>query len=505
MSIKESLLRAKTWISRCLREHVSCQIPLLPPLPKRIIEVEGNEVRLTETSGQYGRYIALSHCWGDSRSPCFTTTVTIEGNMRGIAWTSLPSTFRDAILVCRELGIRYLWIDSICIIQDSEADWEEESGKMAAIYHNSYLTICATAAQNDDDGLWTNAPKIVPRKIVVQRLFRNFEVYIRPEEELDIVHLYGYGNVIVWPKMMALSPLMARGWTFQERLMSPRLLHFSHGELLWQCRELKSCECSFDAKKDGSSSYMDHGWDRELFVEMVSSKSCRSIATTWRNIVKQYSGLSLSFQKDMLPALSGLAKICLQMRPGDRYLAGLWEQSLIDDLAWNPCYNLPTKPRPEVFRAPSWSWASVTESVMFGESSDEIHARVVRASTILAGLDPTGEVRSGSIVLLAPFELATIAQVNSPFFSIRVRGANRDIQGAKADTTTDVEDGSISQGNSVLCLCLKTMPDRCRDEFVLILVAVDGRPKLYRRVGHMRIKRNVADSWFKQEIEIEIV
>jgi hypothetical protein len=122
-------------------------------------------------------------------------------------------------------------------------------------------------------------------------------------------------------------------------------------------------------------------------MNRLSGKTYRSVAETWRTIVDHYSKLSLTFPKDVLPALSGLAKMFLQMRPGDRYLAGLWEQSLIDDLAWNSCYNMPTLPRPEVFRAPPWSWASVTQRVMFSdeiEELDTVYARVVRATTILA-------------------------------------------------------------------------------------------------------------------------
>lgn len=79
--------------------------------------------------------------------------------MRGIPWELLPTTFRDAIQVTKGLGIRYLWIDSLCIIQDDDVDWKEESSKMASIYQNSFLTICATAAPDDEAGLW---PRVAP-------------------------------------------------------------------------------------------------------------------------------------------------------------------------------------------------------------------------------------------------------------------------------------------------------------------------------------------------------
>jgi hypothetical protein len=241
---------------------------------------------------------------------------------------------------------------------------------------------------------------------------------------------------------------------------------------------------------------------------MLSGKSNHRVADAWRAIVGTYSDLSLTFPKDMLPALSGLAQMCMQMRPGDRYLAGLWYETLIEDLAWNSCYNLPTRPRPEGFRAPSWSWASITQTVMFSYANERldrgIHARVVRASTILAGSDPTGEVESGSIVLLALVEPATIAEVMYDRFNVRSSNADTGVL-CYADTTTELEDGTISQGNSVLCLCLKS-EKKGPAKYVLVLVAVEDRPGVYRRIGMTEIfTKNFTDSCFKQEMEVEII
>ena len=116
----------------------------------------------------------------------------------------------------------------------------------------------------------------------------------------------------------------------------------------------------------------------------------------------------------------------------------------------------------------------------------------------------TGEVESGSIVLVAPVEPATITQVGHDRFSIRSRNADMDIDSVSADTTTDIEDGTISQGNSVLCLCLKTKYAR-RQKFWLVLVAVDGRLGVYRRVGLKEENTHFIDGWFKEEIEVEII
>ncbi|KAF3000634.1 hypothetical protein E8E14_004758 [Neopestalotiopsis sp. 37M] len=159
-------------------------------------------------------------------------------NKSEIPWDSLPNTFRDAIEVTRQLGVRYLWIDSLCIIQDDENDWKQESSKMVEVYQNAYLTICATGGQNDDAGLW---PRVVPKlieEVMINHEGKEYKVYFKDAEDNWASHLnwwtdYGYED----NRVREISPLITRGWALQERILSSRLLHYGHGELLWQCRE----------------------------------------------------------------------------------------------------------------------------------------------------------------------------------------------------------------------------------------------------------------------------
>lgn len=133
---EESIGTAKTWLSNCSADHGACQESASSSLPSRVIEISAENIRLVETNGQSSQYIALSHCWRNSRPLCLPTKATIDDNKQGIAWPSLPKTFKDTVQVCRGLGICYLWIDSICIIQDDEIDWMQESAKMA-----SFITV----------------------------------------------------------------------------------------------------------------------------------------------------------------------------------------------------------------------------------------------------------------------------------------------------------------------------------------------------------------------------
>jgi hypothetical protein len=153
-----------------------------------------------------------------------------------------PSPTRSAMRYwsAESLGSVICGLIPFAFIQDDDIDWKEESGKMAEIYYNSYLTICVTSAQSDDGGLRPRALKSVPQKVVVKRQFRDYEVYFRLLDELRAVHLDWHYDIFIWLRTQALNPLISRGWTCQERLMSPRLLHFGHAGLLWQCPELQA-------------------------------------------------------------------------------------------------------------------------------------------------------------------------------------------------------------------------------------------------------------------------
>ncbi|PQE31622.1 HET domain-containing protein [Rutstroemia sp. NJR-2017a WRK4] len=510
-----SLVLAKGWINECSTNHKSCKQLVVTPLPKRLIKINGTTVRLVETvTDQHGQYIALSHCWGKSRPACITTKSTKADNMREIPRTSLPTTFRDAIQVTRELGIPYLWIDSLCIIQDDDTDWEVESSKMTSIYQNSFLTICATTAKDDDAGLWSREePTQGVEKVVIQHSDKSFEVHFKANEDLSYlgaVHMVSFKSIPTWEIVKETCPLLTRGWTFQERLLASRLLHYGAGELLWQCPELNACECCGSVPQE--SSYMDPAFITNLAHAMSESKNLDDLACQWRHLVRFYSELALTLSKDALPAISGLAKYCFSMRPGDVYLAGQWKETLVLDLCWEVEYNLPRLPRPAKWRAPSWSWASQCQSVrfegMYSRSAEKnlIYARLVRASTVLAGHDPTGEVLSGSVVLVAPVQAAIVTRLLWSTFSVEANSLN--VHDCCSDSITDFNTGLISVGKTIYCLRLASTHEKHRD-WLLLLVAVDGRPGVFQRVGIVNtLKDRINNYWFKKgsaEVEVEII
>lgn len=151
-----SLLSARKWLDDCLASHLKCGSAQAARLPKRVLDISNNKIRLYEPSSvdETGRYVCLSYCWGPP--PWFRTTPdTKPDRLKNIPWEHLPKTFQDVVSVTRQLGIQFLWIDALCIIQDDEADWEEQSSQMASIYEHCHLTICADRSPDVHSGIFS--------------------------------------------------------------------------------------------------------------------------------------------------------------------------------------------------------------------------------------------------------------------------------------------------------------------------------------------------------------
>lgn len=164
---------AAHWLKTCTESHDQCKElrKNTVPLPSRVIDVgppDGSQhPRLLESRDQIGEYVALSHCWGTAQV-LTTTQRSMEKRLARIPLLTMPKTFRDAVRVVRMLEFRYLWIDSLCIIQDSDDDWAAEADQMGTVYQNATLTIAAVGATSassgcfaDFDGLWNRPVRVV--------------------------------------------------------------------------------------------------------------------------------------------------------------------------------------------------------------------------------------------------------------------------------------------------------------------------------------------------------
>lgn len=148
------------YFKACNSSHRFCKPQERPPLPRRILQISNGIVRLvdTEDTSLTGQYVTLSYCWGDPKALIQTTKSTLASRQRTIPWSELPRLFEDAISITRKIGIEFIWIDCLCIVQDDTPEWETEAPKMSAYYSESYLTIAATRCRGPSEGLFSDRP-----------------------------------------------------------------------------------------------------------------------------------------------------------------------------------------------------------------------------------------------------------------------------------------------------------------------------------------------------------
>lgn len=294
--------------------------------------------------------------------------------MKVIPVESLPKTFKDAIEIAQKLGLNYLWIDSLCIIQDSEDDWQKESALMRSVYGGSIITIAASSAHDSSQGCFLKPP--------------NFSGGLRARiTDGGRQRVQDFRSMNVYSLSTFETHLGTRAWALQEKMLPSRTIHFGDRGAFWECRTTIASE------------YLPDGFPNQLVRPLV----CREgkFEWLWPLIVQLYSAANLTFGKDKLPALSGIARFAYN-ETGDQYLAGLWRGRVEEQLCWYRCRSKSTLKRPP-WRAPTWSWASVDGRVSWYTLQKGLletkYAHVLDANTIKYGHDPFGQVTSGVIRL----------------------------------------------------------------------------------------------------------
>ncbi|KAI9730237.1 MAG: hypothetical protein M1834_006001 [Cirrosporium novae-zelandiae] len=426
----------RPWLVDCNENHQVCRssTPRNQPLPKRVLDVSHSKVVLVETGGKAGQHIALSHCWGKEQL-LTTTRATIDERKKGIRWEELPKTFQDAIQITRGLGVPYIWIDSLCIVQQDTLDWEQQSAVMADVYTGSYLNIATTRSSSGAKAVWAaesdgtgdsegdeSKPRIRKCKV------KSFKVPSDDESQRMYVRLAleSSHEAMLTARWIGLhketAPLLQRAWVYQERTLSSRTVHLHSNEMVWSCKAKLLCECKI---LDGSPPGGD-GWSasKDEIANLSKLKNNLEIHGLWRKIVEDYTKLDLTYETDRLPALSGLASMFSARFPvSDKYLAGLWKGDLARDLLWEPggagVYHGGTRHRHSKPCPPSWSWASL---IWGGDFDSDLkyevefklklvewdHSVIYRQDPRLSiisvacstvGENPFGEISGGSIIL----------------------------------------------------------------------------------------------------------
>ncbi|KAE9379641.1 HET-domain-containing protein [Stipitochalara longipes BDJ] len=406
-------------LEHCTNNHTSCSNSAQGHeswYPTRLLDVGVESeyfelVKLIETAKAKpeGPYLTLSHCWGQV-SPTKLSKVNLEEFLTRVP--ALPKTFAEAVSVARKIGARYLWIDSLCIVQDDLEDWRKESSLMYEVYKNALCTIAATASSDSRGGLFYRRTSLVPSaKFRDDFQGRNYELF---DHGLCITEIDS-------------APLQNRAWVLQERLLSPRIIHFGRKQIFWECDELCACE-TFPAGLPKTTIYLGKArlssWLKTL-VSKPTDENNHTKLLLWNLIVQRYTEMALTFGSDKLQALSGVAKY-LHSILGGTYLAGLWKEDILFQLSWWANDVSDQDPRLSEYRAPTWSWASIDGLVHISVSveNDEpkqrpdhshgdtsiytTYTKVLDAQTVCISDDKFGSVSDGFLLVEGPLNRISV-------------------------------------------------------------------------------------------------
>ena len=479
----KAFVRIQRWLRHCNGNHARCKPQVAQvTLPTRVLDVfhrtmfgSEKKVSVVETAKIKGKYIALSHCWGTS-SRLMATKASFPGLKKGIDISALPKTFQEAIQITRRLGVQYLWIDCLCIIQDDPQDWEREAATMATVYRDAYLTISASASSDSYTGCFpqrTTDSYISPGTASLgyttpreasgpnhaeasyqlssgggkRMKVHMFEEWL-PGSVFNAAQKTPIGTFGRRYDPIANQPLSTRGWTLQERLLSPRTIHYASDQTYYECETEVRSEDGFQFPDMTFNMatlittqripWAQHGLLKGGGMSFIAGQDAGGKGSTgirwkggWLSVIEDFSRRRLTKGTDKLPAMAGVARVLAQ-ETGDTYLAGLWMQHIHEDLCWRvyaqeenfdrdesgiakrPVLGQIIGPvsRPVEYRAPSWSWASLDAPVKYIPLSyANLVSHVTKVEVVPQGQDIYSKVSSGNLEI-------SVCQQHVPFSNI---------------------------------------------------------------------------------------
>lgn len=390
----DALPLAFDWLKDCILNHPLCKPRAYSVLPARMLylDKETSHVRLvtTNTLAERIEYATLSHCWGAFEFLKLKLS-NLEQFKQEIPIEALSQTFRDSIHILKTLGLSYVWIDSLCIIQDDKDDWQRESQLMASVYGSSTISISADGASDGSKGCFFERNT---HQCVVEIGASD------PSKPLVCV------PSDLYTRCMDSLPLGKRGWALQERLLPSRILHFTPTQVIWECY----MNTAFESLPRGFPKlYSRHYPLHEL---------------SWNSVIMRFSRCQLTYPTDKFVAISGVART-FQMQTQDQYIAGMWRKDLVGQLCWS-CYGEELLSSSEdeqqkwcsQYIAPTWSWmsayAGVTPRTIFSTGDSVI--RVIDVQVTLSSKDIFGPISAGTLQIACDCLLAHSSPVKGGYF-----------------------------------------------------------------------------------------
>jgi hypothetical protein len=416
------------WLEACQNHHSLCQaVERARPknyFPKRLLDVgtlQSNQIRLVttdlETPSQEEHYATLSHCWGKDPAFLRLTTENLPQLNTIITPQSLPQSFMDAILSCRHLKIRYLWIDSLCILQSgpgAEEDWQRHVNEMHTIYANCTLNIGIAHASSPEHGAFIERnASFIQTTFVCMPTRKRFlglpprycmfhqKAHVSDDEETrseddaepavdpdflctqtETCLVTIFAEYYDYSSFVTRQALWKRGWVFQERLMAPRMILFGSDRIYWRCQKRNENEYLPHGLPQSGEMFDQHAKSPFTLPDVshpyeLSTENLRDIYDHWYGLVDEYSETDLTYpEKDKLVAMAAIARHFDRLLPG-RYCAGIFKSDLHFGLLWDSVYDYKgtadlkrldwslkitiDQDRSHRYQAPTWSWASVND------------------------------------------------------------------------------------------------------------------------------------------------
>ena len=476
-ALASTLTNGRRWLEECKTVHTECRIRNRF-VPTRLIDVglpDGSENPKLLDTKQSGigsimelEYATLSHCWGQTKH-ITTETDTLKKHEAGIAFSELNRTFQDAVLVTRALGFRYVWIDSLCIVQDSASDWQRESSLMGSVYSGGSINIAADAAEDGDQGfLSKRTPSCFPCTL--------------PDGNSHGMLLMKASKRKRWVEYS--GNLRRRAWVLQEYTLSACSIRYNMNGIVWECR----CACYYDSEVLSEENRLRRDTRALKNLPMqwhsVSPSSPASeiseVMALWRKLINEYSKKELTFEMDVLSALSGLASL-VHTATGDQYLAGIWRCDLPAALQW-----VPESPdwRSTTYLAPTWSWAACKKScpIIYPlPSAAQFKVKVLDAGVTLDGGNPFGRVSDGFLKLKGLVQRGAFERSSPDSLAVEIRFQHNERRVGRVRY-----DGEIASPPPVWCLQLCVRSSEIDDLHlygILILEEV-RRESTFRRLAY---------------------
>ena len=464
---EQSFHTARNWIRECILTHShtprhqkneSAEISRLldSAQPSRLICISeyenGLAARLVDGRSISSPYAALSYRWGVGDAPWLTTKDNVDSRFYNLSFDILPSTLQDAIFAANKLALEYVWIDSLCIVQDDRDDWSREAAKMSTIYSQAHITIAADCSPSSKAGLFNAQSRSQPLS-TTNRLGDQFASRRWPQKLS--VRCRGLLEPTQWRREIEVGNLSSRGWTLQERMLSPRTLHFTNSQLFWECPQKLASEDNYDYDAhtgnflltrpvyhlSGLNPYLDLRTKPLQFGPYVTQpepvsqalasfmRRRRLIRFWYHNVVSlSYSGRQLTYGSDKLIAIGGLARSLNALHP-DVYLSGLWLTDAIIGLCWESDRKTGRRAvKAREYRAPSFSWASQDTPVNYtflGSLQDidqPTHAKVENAKIACENDDAFGVVKGGYIQISARTLSGQVVRTSNGLYHVLLPG-----------------------------------------------------------------------------------